>query len=502
MFAVGTMRSCVSACVVCACVGACRDLPAPSLSSLRLVCPAFKHVHVKTQNQIKFKSKFKPTTKTQVEYVLSDKTGTLTQNVMGFVLASIGGRLYGHTPATAAAEAAAAADAGGGGAAGGAGEALLGGGAGAPWMAPQGSVAGVPNNTPHTVALDRRLRAAVEAAAARRRRLGPRRSGFSAAAGAPAAAAPTSATADDAAGERALDFLLALALCNTVVPTATESGQLLYQAASPDEEALVAAAAYLGVKLVARAAGAAEVEVAGELQVTGLKAIEGLPRRGARGREAGAEQGSCHALRSSTAFCRRALACKPPTQPRPCINQPSYKIMKQRYELLSVLEFSSDRKRMSVAVRGPVGAGGGHGGYGGGSGAYGGSGAAAAGGGGGEDEESVLLLCKGADNVVFERLEGARALKGEGGGREGGEGGRGRRRRTPVTPLTLSHPPSTHPLHVEINTPNQPPPHTHNAPNEHNRRPAAARADGRPPRGDERRRLPHARRRGAAPRAR
>lgn len=31
----------------------------------------------------------------QVQYVLSDKTGTLTQNVMGFVWASVGGTLYG-----------------------------------------------------------------------------------------------------------------------------------------------------------------------------------------------------------------------------------------------------------------------------------------------------------------------------------------------------------------------------------------------------------------------
>jgi hypothetical protein len=35
----------------------------------------------------------------QVEYVLSDKTGTLTQNVMGFVWASIDRQLYGKTRA-------------------------------------------------------------------------------------------------------------------------------------------------------------------------------------------------------------------------------------------------------------------------------------------------------------------------------------------------------------------------------------------------------------------
>ena len=41
-------------------------------------------------------------------------------------------------------------------------------------------------------------------------------------------------------------FMVNLAVCNTVVPTTSEDGVLLYQASSPDEEALVQGAAYCG----------------------------------------------------------------------------------------------------------------------------------------------------------------------------------------------------------------------------------------------------------------
>lgn len=54
----------------------------------------------------------------QVQYVLSDKTGTLTQNIMGFVWASIGGKLHGKS------------------------------------VSEDAKQCGVPAGTPHTIALD------------------------------------------------------------------------------------------------------------------------------------------------------------------------------------------------------------------------------------------------------------------------------------------------------------------------------------------------------------
>lgn len=65
-----------------------------------------------------------------------------------------------------------------------------------------------------------------------------------------------------------------------------------------------------------------------------------------------------------------------------------------RLELLAVLEFSSDRKRMSVVVRQHDAGGGG------------GSQRHLGGSSGGSSGGRLRLLCKGADNIMLERLQG------------------------------------------------------------------------------------------------
>uniref|UniRef100_A0A4W5PA57 Phospholipid-transporting ATPase n=1 Tax=Hucho hucho TaxID=62062 RepID=A0A4W5PA57_9TELE len=107
------------------------------------------------------------------------------------------------------------------------------------------------------------------------------------------------------------EFLTMMAVCHTVVPE-REEDQLIYQASSPDEGALVKGAKGLGFVFTARTPGSVIME--------------------ARGKE-------------------------------------------KSFELLNVLEFSSNRKRMSVVVRTPDG--------------------------------KLRLYCKGADNVIFERLTDA-----------------------------------------------------------------------------------------------
>uniref|UniRef100_A0A8C4GME5 Phospholipid-transporting ATPase n=1 Tax=Dicentrarchus labrax TaxID=13489 RepID=A0A8C4GME5_DICLA len=104
------------------------------------------------------------------------------------------------------------------------------------------------------------------------------------------------------------EFLTMMAVCHTVVPE-REEDQIIFQASSPDEGALVKGAKGLGFVFTARTPHSVIIE--------------------ARGKE-------------------------------------------MSYELLNVLEFSSNRKRMSVVVRTPDG--------------------------------KLRLYCKGADNVIFERL--------------------------------------------------------------------------------------------------
>uniref|UniRef100_A0A3Q2YBP1 Phospholipid-transporting ATPase n=1 Tax=Hippocampus comes TaxID=109280 RepID=A0A3Q2YBP1_HIPCM len=104
------------------------------------------------------------------------------------------------------------------------------------------------------------------------------------------------------------EFLTMMAVCHTVVPE-RENDQIIYQASSPDEGALVKGAKGLGFVFTARTPDSVIID--------------------ARGKE-------------------------------------------MTYQLLNVLEFSSNRKRMSAVVRTPNG--------------------------------RLRLYCKGADNVIFERL--------------------------------------------------------------------------------------------------
>ncbi|XP_073439222.1 phospholipid-transporting ATPase IB [Dendrobates tinctorius] len=104
------------------------------------------------------------------------------------------------------------------------------------------------------------------------------------------------------------EFLTLLAVCHTVVPEKDED-KIIYQASSPDEGALVKGARKLGYAFTGRTPDSVIIDAMGT---------------------------------------------------------------EQSFELLNVLEFSSDRKRMSVIVRTPSG--------------------------------HLRLYCKGADNVIFERL--------------------------------------------------------------------------------------------------
>ncbi|KAJ3528331.1 hypothetical protein NMY22_g9457 [Coprinellus aureogranulatus] len=140
-------------------------------------------------------------------------------------------------------------------------------------------------------------------------------------------------------------FFSVLALCHTVLTSVDpESGVIEYKAQSPDEAALVQAAADMG--FVFRGRDREILMLQTPFSATGSPAVE----KDIREEKKDSGSSSDHAVAQAEAI--------------------------ERYELLNILEFTSARKRMSVVVRKMD-----------------------------SDDNRLFLMTKGADNVIFERLK-------------------------------------------------------------------------------------------------
>lgn len=215
----------------------------------------------------------------QIEYIFSDKTGTLTQNIMEFRRCTVNGVVYGLGETEA-------------------------------------SLGAKKRDNPNGV--DTTVVDAIDLDKARQEMLLKQSELFNHKYANPRSPFVDPAVYDDLSAQNAqsqslIHFFSALALCHTVIPEVPDPdnpNNIVYKAQSPDEAALVAAARDVGFTFVAREHDTVFIDALGE---------------------------------------------------------------SRQFTLLNVLEFNSTRKRMSVILRSP-------------------------------QDGSIVLLCKGADSVIYERL--------------------------------------------------------------------------------------------------
>lgn len=236
----------------------------------------------------------------QVGYIFSDKTGTLTENVMKFRKISVAGTVWLHEMdiETAVDEVSVSVD-----------DASSNNSIYKPIASPRIIADQAPRSpriSINPMSPSRSPRASMNPTSPSRPSMGRRSSSHWRSTGRPDHVQPEVNTSDlleyirlrpySAFTRKAKEYILALALCHTCLPE-TKDGKIEYQASSPDELALVRAAQEMGFLVATRTSKIIVVEM----------------------------------------------------------EQPDGQMQKMKFDILDVIEFTSSRKRMSIVVRYPDG---------------------------------------------------------------------------------------------------------------------------------------------------